>query len=531
MPNDGGSMLIENPELKAKLKHCTDLPSPPGVATRIIELGQSTQASMGDVAEAVNVDPALVAKILRVANSPFYARQRKTQNLRQALMLMGLDGVLTLALSFSLVKSLSESQDKDGMDYGFYWRRSLGSAVAARIIGQRLGMGSLEDIFLAGLLQDIGMLALSKAIPDQYPALVTQSRNHVDLARREREALGCDHAAVGAWLMEQWSLPTHLQTAVAGSHDPGSLEMTSGNSKALYCVALGSRISDIWANNDCELALTEASTMATDHLNISDKVLATILEGVSAQLPMTAGLFEVEIADPQVTESILSQAKEILMLRNLQAVHEAKELSRAAQSLENRTKELEEKNRRDGLTGLYNRAHLDDVLGEEFCRARDHGWPLTIAFVDLDHFKSVNDEYGHQAGDEILRRSAGLLEKTMRDTDIVARYGGEEFVVLLPGSDSAAGHTAATRVLEAFRRTVMQVSTGEQLQVSVSIGIATIGEGIDFENDQDLVRAADQAVYSAKNNGRNCVVCYESIVSGDSSSLWKPPLRAVSPVS
>ncbi len=516
-----------NPELKAKLKLCTDLPSPPGVATKMIELGQSNQASMGDVADVVNVDPALAAKILRVANSPFYARQRKTQNLRQALMLLGLDGALTLALSFSLVKSLSDSQDKGTMDYGCYWRRSLSSAVAARVIAQRLKFDALEDIFLAGLLQDIGMLALSKAIPDEYSALVADSRDHDDLTRREREALGCDHALVGAWLMEQWNLPSHLQSAVAGSHDPGSAQSRSSDQQAVYCIALGSRISDIWLHKDCEVALAEAALMAKELLDIDHDELATILDAVTEDLPVTASLFDVEIADPNLTEHILGQAKEILMLRNLQSMREAKQLSQTAQSLETRTKELEEQNRRDGLTGLYNRAYLDDVLKEEFNRARDHGWPLTVAFVDLDHFKLVNDNYGHQAGDEVLRRAADLMKRTMRDTDIVARYGGEEFVALLPGSNVDAGHTAATRILEAFRHTVMQISSGEQLGVTVSIGTATSGDGTDFEDELDLVRAADQAVYAAKNGGRNRVACHGNIATRNSSPhLLKPLLSA-----
>ena len=94
MAENNSPYSFPNPDLQFRLKHCTDLPSPPGVAARVIELGQSTEAGMGDVADAVNVDPALVAKILRVANSPLYARQRKTQNLRQALMLLGLGVVL-----------------------------------------------------------------------------------------------------------------------------------------------------------------------------------------------------------------------------------------------------------------------------------------------------------------------------------------------------------------------------------------------------------------------------------------------------
>jgi hypothetical protein len=112
-----------NPEIEAHLRMSVNFPSPPGVATHIIELAQDPDIEMGKVAKALSMDSALSTKILRIANSPLYAQRRKSENLRQALVVLGLNATLTLALSFSLVKSLRGGKP-NGLNYGLYWRRA-----------------------------------------------------------------------------------------------------------------------------------------------------------------------------------------------------------------------------------------------------------------------------------------------------------------------------------------------------------------------------------------------------------------------
>jgi diguanylate cyclase (GGDEF)-like protein len=108
-------------------------------------------------------------------------------------------------------------------------------------------------------------------------------------------------------------------------------------------------------------------------------------------------------------------------------------LEETSEHLEARTEALEDKQRRDALTGVFNRGYLDEVLASEFQSAVAHGWPLSIVFADLDRFTLVNDTYGHLAGDTVLIVAARLILDVVRDSDRVARYGGEEFVIILPG--------------------------------------------------------------------------------------------------
>ena len=178
-----------NPELEAHLRSLVSFPSPPGVATHIIELARDPDVDLSQVAKALSMDSALATKILRIANSPLYAQRRKSENLRQALMLLGLNATLTLALSFSLANSLRAGKS-NGIDFPLYWRRALLAATAARALADAMRHAMAEEIFLAGLLQDVGILALDQALPDLYRGAGSDQRDEVGGVDRPPPVLG-----------------------------------------------------------------------------------------------------------------------------------------------------------------------------------------------------------------------------------------------------------------------------------------------------------------------------------------------------
>ncbi len=510
MNNQSRKAFLANDKLLDRLKHCSNLPSPPGIAARIIELAETPTTDMSSVADVVSLDPALTAKILRMANSPLYARKRKTDNLRQAIIMFGLNGTLTLALTFSLVSTL-RANSITGMNYKSFWRRSLATAICSRLLGISLKLGVKEDLFLAGLLQDIGMLALDKAIPELYQNIGTKQTDHRYIQAIELKTLGTDHAAVGAWLIQNWNLSERFFYAIAGSHNPLALNLeNSEHDSFVRCVAVSSAMADIIWSSDHERTSYDVAELANKLLGLGSEALGLVLDSVADEMKETAALFEIDLGDAVLMESILEQAKENLMLRNLKGMQETAELYSTTMSLEAKTLELQEKTRRDDLTGLYNRTHLDSVIRKEFETAKAHGWPLTIVFIDLDHFKKVNDTFGHAAGDQILKETARLLIANTRDSDTVARYGGEEFVIVLPGTGLNGARLTCDRLVNAFRAARHEVCSGTEIVVTVSMGIAIQGEGIDFDQAESIVNAADKAVYAAKFQGRNCYVLHKS---------------------
>ena len=158
----------------------------------------------------------------------------------------------------------------------------------------------------------------------------------------------------------------------------------------------------------------------------------------------------------------------------------------------------------DGLTGITNRPSMDRALWSEFERSVRYKVPLSIILLDVDHFKTVNDSYGHQKGDEVLVAVASLIQKVCRTNDVAARYGGEEFMMILPQSTSQG----AFRIAERLREELMKISfTGNESKFSVtaSSGVAELDTDLMKDTDQ-LVEVADQALYKAKNSGRNKTV-------------------------
>lgn len=158
----------------------------------------------------------------------------------------------------------------------------------------------------------------------------------------------------------------------------------------------------------------------------------------------------------------------------------------------------------DGLTQVANKRHFRDFLERELARAARHDRPLSLVLFDLDHFKVINDQHGHLAGDAILKGLAQRLKQTVREVDIVARYGGEEFVVVAPQTDLKQAEFFAERLRRKICDDVFP-SDGKDLKVSVSIGVAeTLADAVECEDD--LIRIADTRLYRAKEGGRNCVV-------------------------
>lgn len=180
------------------------------------------------------------------------------------------------------------------------------------------------------------------------------------------------------------------------------------------------------------------------------------------------------------------------------------ELERVNESLLAALTEVSRVARTDGLTGLANRRAFDEQLRDLLARAERRRTPLSLILFDLDHFKRVNDQFGHPAGDQLLQEFARALTASVREAHLVSRVGGEEFAVLLPGANWEDGQRVATRVQERAR----QVGLG----TTASAGVA--GFPSDADDAMELLRAADWALYAAKRAGRNCVVCARSLRDG-----------------
>ena len=486
-----------SPELTQAVPLCRNLPSPTGVAMRIITLAQDPDADIGTATELIAMDPALSARILRLANSPLLANRRRIDNLQQAVTKLGLHPTLQLALGFSLLTGL----DSLHAEHQHIWRRSLIAAVAARAIGRALGVQKSEELMLAGLLQDIGALFLVQSLPEQYLAIRQQADgdNRQLLALEHRE-LGATHADIGVALARRWNLPDYLAEAIAASEDP---QLADNN--LLRSICASGQLADLWLSKTPEQRYRQTSLALTAITGLPDRQLDPLLEQIQQMLPEAASLFETPLTTPAHIQDLLAQAEEISQLRQVRQSQEAELLRERSDTLERQALELSSMANRDGLTGTINRGHFEQLLLSAFDTASQLQRPLSLAFIDLDDFKKINDLHGHLVGDDVLKAVAGHLQAQVRTVDCVARYGGEEFVIIFTDTPLQGALGIINRVLQGLSQQPVAVVDGRPLHVTFSAGIACHDQQTPFASARSLLDAADRALYLSKGQGRNRV--------------------------
>jgi len=246
-----------------------------------------------------------------------------------------------------------------------------------------------------------------------------------------------------------------------------------------------------WVFENGETRIIEVRVPRTD----GDRYYITTAKPVFSLDGMVASVICIskEITERKRMEEELRQANERLseQLAEIKSLHET----------------LREQAIRDPLTGLYNLRFLTESMKREIARAIRENHPLSVVLMDIDHFKVFNDTHGHKAGDEVLRELGKILSTQTRAGDIACRYGGEEFMVIMPFAHTEEAFKRAEQWRKIFESTKID-NKGELLSATISAGVATFPEH--GATDDDIWRAADNALYEAKSAGRNCVMLFGS---------------------
>ncbi len=510
---------------------CPALPSPPAVAMQILELTRSPSVTVSQIGKLVQNDPALSAKVLKTVNSSLFGLPQQVTKIDRALALLGLNAVKSLVLGFSLVDSTKSMKDGQGLDLQAYWRRGIYAAVGARNVALASRACDADEAFTAAIFQDIGVLAASLSMPEAYGAVLDAAgTNHASLAAIELERIGITHAQIGAALAQKWKLPKQYIEAIRHHHTPGG---ASGDFLALTRVVhCGGLITDALTNPEPVKHLARFMNAAGDWFGLTSDALDEILKKVETGAKDLAKAYEKSLGPSADIQAILAEASEEVLKAQIES-------QRQAQDLERQNQELAEAAVTDALTKARNRKGFETDLPRLFEQCKNTSQPFVVLFADADKFKSVNDRFGHPAGDAVLAELAKRMKAGVGDRGVVCRYGGEEFAILLPGSTLGQGAAMG----ESLRQSIEAPHFGlagvpgapAMLPITISVGVAAWDPATPAVLPEPMlvVKAADEAVYASKQAGRNRVTV-SSINSpapapSPTSSLPASPSATASP--
>ena len=477
------------------------LPTLPTVAYKLISISSNEEIGMKDIADLISKDASLSAKVLKIANSALYNLPCKISTIHQAASRLGMNAIRNLTLSFSFL-SVKAKGKKDVFNYEKFWEQSLSNAVAAKLIMTETDKSDWEEIFIAGLLQNIGELFMALSFPQQYEqVLLEASHSGKDIVEIEQQIIGADHAFIGYEVAKNWGFPAQLLTPIQYHHFP---EGYKGNDKKLKLtvdvIYLSGIITNILYSNNPQKYHQKFLSESKALLNFDDEIIDKILKLVVSETTQTASLFGFHIENSKSIEEILQEAN--AMLSSINIAYDQKN-----RELEEKSKHLEKLANLDSLTEVYNHGYFQSFLEKEINLASRKNTTLSLIMADVDNFKNFNDKYGHQTGDFILKELCKLMRQALRDYDMIARYGGEEFAIVLVETTGQEAQIVAEKLRESIALHTF-INNNKTYKLTVSFGVAEMKPAVDTFTKNDFIGFADKVLFESKEKGGNRVTFY-----------------------
>jgi two-component system, cell cycle response regulator len=414
-----------------------NLPTLPAIAIRILELTQDDTVSMQELASTIQNDQAIAAKVLRTVNSSFYGLRRPCSTINQALVMLGISTVKTLALSFSLVSSLRRKGESE-FDHATYWKRSLYTAAASRLIARAAKLDKTDEAFLGGLLQDVGMMAMYQSLGKEYIDVVRSAGDHRSLSRVEMTHLDIQHAQVGAMLAQRWKLPPELIIPIKYHEQPTAAP--EEYAPLARAVGLGNIACDVLVSRTPGPALRRFHACASRWFNFSAQTCDDLLKEAAGRGRELSSLFVLNIGETESPEVILKRAEQ-----QLAVVCEQTEQTYAQEVPFHRL--ISDSHEFDPLTGALTRRALITRAMELLDTKVQRAARVAVAALEIDRFSMLQSTLDQETADALLVETALLLEQHFSpEKGHVARWEQGTFVVLVPGSDADAMHHHIERV-------------------------------------------------------------------------------------
>ncbi len=496
--------------VREKILKANNIPTLSPVVLKVIEIVGDENSSIEDLTRVIEQDAGLTVKILQVVNSSFYSFSKRVYNIKHAASMIGMNATASLALSVAVIDIFKEKYD--GYDFVKYWEKSLFTAICAKLLAKKIDFENIEIVYIAGLLAHICDFFLIDNFPREFQRLAKIKLHGLQRSRKEIELFGMTHSEMSSLILQNLNFPDiiwysikyHQAEELLASVPQESIKKVS---QLIFCA---SKMTAVFY--DDLMLFSKVHRNIEEMLGLEKNDIKEVLEVVKNEVEEAASFFGFSDMEYPSYFEILEKANHELMKINLNFERVILELKQEKEKSLKFSQKLEETNKKllnialkDPLTGAYNRRYLNEILEVEISQAKRYNTMLLIIACDIDHFKKVNDTYGHNEGDLVLKSVVRIIKSSLRKTDILARTGGEEFIIVCHSINGEAGNKVAEKLRKKIEETPIDLKRDISISITMSFGVACYSPAM--RNIEEFIKVADNRLYLAKERGRNRVVC------------------------
>jgi len=481
-------------------------------ASALVRLMTTDPRDVEAVIDTIRLAPNLAARVLSVVNSAAYGISRQITTVRRAVILLGSARARTVAMAHGL-RLLTERSGLPDDVVEAVWSNSLRKACAAQRFCRLHAPETADAAYCLALIQDIGLPMLMAVDLDYYTDKINMASQQTSWSDQERKRFGFDHAAVGYEMLRNWSADERLRESVRYHHrSPKGLAKDDDSvlRLATFLAGLMPHLAEAptpravdWTQAIHAKFLADESASPEDFFRQIDEEGARLGLGLLYDAEKYTEDRLIYALTRQVAGTAIGVTARLCYLEH-QKRHETRGLT-----------DLKLQAFTDGLTKVLNRRGFIELGSRRLEAAAERGVGVCCMLSDLDYFKEVNDRYGHDAGDQVLRGLAKMVRRQLSENDLVGRIGGDEFAVLITDITEQDARRTAERLVDSIRTKALRVRPDTQVAVRLSLGAIHYSHGQESIRIDDLLRLADQAMYRQKGAGRDGL-CFASHPLDDS---------------
>jgi diguanylate cyclase (GGDEF)-like protein len=490
-----------DPDLRLRIRQTLSRLGPatvsPGALMTLLEAGQSVE----EVTAAIRQCGTLSARVISVINSAAYGLSREVTSLQRAVSLLGPSRARSIAMAYGL-RTITERLGIPRDIADVLWAGSLAKAAAAQKFCEQIDPEQAETAYSLALIQDIGLPMLMAVDLSHYQNHIIPAAARTSWSACEREHFGFDHASVGQGLILEWQGNSQLQQSVLNHHrtppEPSSVQET-GLQLSLFMASLMPHMHE-------EPSTRQVEWIQALHAQFLSKAYASPEEFFRCVSDAT---FEIRSAAMTAAANHDVLVKRLINEVAANTIGVTSKLCRIEHRLGRERQDFSELKFQaftDPLTKVLNRRGFTQLSQRRLEVAAEQGLGVCCMLSDMDEFKAVNDNFGHEVGDQVLRGLAKMMRRTLNANDLVGRLGGDEFAIFIIGVDQQQAMEAAQKLVDSIQGVKLRVRADLEVPVYFSLGAVYCNQDLNKLSIDDLLTLADQAMYERKRQSKHGLV-------------------------